>query len=302
MTKRHRSLNDEESLPDLEPLSGSGSDDSHVSLDRIRSAKEIRQSRRSRTHDFELDQENPSSNPELGQDFSSEIPLEPFNLNDEREQGTFDEDGSYVQSREQAEELRDAWFESIQGTESADTIDKAKRSAEERDRFWSAVEAGETGPTEASQIYLYRIVRMLRPNETPRNAMDRFLGRPVGGVFSNEPRFKSTIKKKNQAKQEDSNSQHGVKDMVSFDEITEATDALVARGMESILNDTREVIQRRLYDISMEYKWESAQDEQVYGPFSFKALIDWQAQGIFKANPIFARQAGSNATWDRFPP
>ena len=51
----------------------------------------------------------------LEQDEDDGIKLEPFNLAQERAEGVFDEDGHYVERREEDEEEKDAWFASAKG-------------------------------------------------------------------------------------------------------------------------------------------------------------------------------------------
>lgn len=226
--------------------------------------------------------------------------IEPFHLKNEREAGTFDEQGFFVQSKEQVAETRDAWLDSID--ESAATKpsnEKAKLAVDEREKFWTAVDAGNTGPDQPVENYLYRLYRKLQPSESAREAMDRFLAkRPLSAPSG----FKSTIRARKKEAASSSASE-GSKDMLSFNALAEATDALSAIGFHDILTDSREAVFARLAKISMEYKWMNPEaDQQVFGPFSFVNLLQWDQQGCLRDNPIVVRHSASMEEFRTFPP
>lgn len=226
--------------------------------------------------------------------------IEPFHLRNEREAGTFDEQGYFVQSKEQVAETRDAWLDSIDESAGTKTShSKAKVAAEEREKFWTAVDAGITGPDQPVENYLYRLYRKLQPGESAREAMDRFLGKkPVSAPSG----FKSAIRARKQEAASSSSSQ-GPKDMLSFNALAETTDALSALGFHDILTDSREAVLARLAKISVEYKWMNPEaDKQVFGPFSFVTLLQWDQQGCFRENPIVVRQSASLEEYRNFPP
>ena len=222
------------------------------------------------------------------------VPLEPFHLRNEKEEGSLDEEGNFSQTREQLAESRDAWLDTIDESRPDSSLDKSRAAAEKREEFWNSVEAGSIGPLESTENLLYLLIRRLTPGETPRSAMDRYLGR-----VTSSKGFKSTIKAKRGNGSGD-NGSTGVKDMPSFEAVTELTDSLVAKGIHDVLVEPRERLQGRLGKLQFEYRWKTVDNSEIYGPFSFEALLNWDRQGCFTANPIQVRYSGTNSHWRDF--
>ena len=231
---------------------------------------------------------------ELGVHAEDDFRSEPRDMRDENDSD--DEEGRVGEST-------DAWLDTVDdraGEATTESEAKALRTVQQRETFWASVEAGAGGPSDPVEVYLIRVIRLLLTRETPRAAMDRFLGRESG--VPARPVFKSTIKAKRKT-DEPKVATSGVKDMESFERITEATDALVAVGLHEVLAESRERLQERLNQLPFEYRWKEKNDDEVFGPFTYAALMAWNTQGHFKTNPIQVRHAKATSQhWRDFPP
>lgn len=225
------------------------------------------------------------------------ISLERF---DER---LLDSEGNIMQNDEHQYEERDPWLDSIdEGKVSAsvESMERIRRNAELTLKYWESSENGHQGPDQPIENYILRLIELLRPNENARSAMDRALGKlPLqvrsGGV-------KSTIKSKRKQEKDIRSNIPSVssKDVSMFECITEASDALIAKGLHNILQESREALQERLEKFKFEYKWKERDDGEIFGPFNLHSLLKWNEQGCFNHHPILVRYYGSNHPWREF--
>lgn len=280
MTKRPRS-DSENSLPELEKLVMPDSDDENEPTQPAYVEDALSDSDASE----ELEEHSLMSE-------SSAIPVERLSMREEVREGLIDSEGNVIQAKQN--EATDAWLDSAETVDSS-ALEKARMQARARDEYWSSVEAGSGGPTEPVENYLYKLESILLPGETPRGAMDRFLGKKAAG---SAPVFKSAIKAKRKTVATEQTTQQ--KDMKAFENITEICDALMAKGFHGVLTQTKDQVALRLQGFRFEYRWKGHQDEQVYGPFSLDQLIAWDKEGCFRANPIEIRYARSNQAWRDF--
>lgn len=294
MSKRQR-LNSTDSLPELEDLQTPDSDDDVDLSIKREHRREIQESPPS-SLDSESDGDEPVDvyHSLLNEGHSSRV--EPFNLKAEMREGIVDADGNMIEGKPVASEDRDAWLESleVQGSDDND-LSKARENVRIRDEFWTSIEKGGTGPEKSVEFYLFSLINKLQPGETPRKAMDRFLG--LTSEKSDKPAFKSTIKAKRLPKPVPSQSLDVQKDTKSFEEITEVCDSIVAKGLHTVLEETRERLIELLKLRKFEYRWMNQSDGQVHGPYSFDQLMLWERQGSFTTNPIEVRYADSTQIW-----
>lgn len=291
MTKRVRAHSNE-SIPELEPISESWKPES------IRSSGEEEDQSESSDYDRNLEDEH---FPSASQRDEGEVFMEPFSLKNEEASGSIDAEGNFVQTKEQQIEERDPWLDTVDEDASVkcvEMMEKSRKNAELTFQYWSSAEQGNIGPDEPPDNYMLKLVKLLRPCETPRSAMERCLGKThTSGTI---PSFKSTVKAKR--KTEKPTLTTNEKDLAAFESITEATDALTAIGFHSILQESREFLQERLRKIVYEYIWKDQRDSEIFGPFSLQALLEWNKQGCFNTHPIQVRYAGSKFPWRDFSP
>ena len=131
--------------------------------------------------------------------------------------------------------------------------------------------------------YLFRIIQLLNPKETPKIAMDRYLG-----LKKSVPVFKSTIKRKKVSHDE---ATPGVVDKDSFDRLVESVDRLVGKGWPEILMETREdILKNKCGRIFLEYL---LPDKSVSAPISMNILLE-------KGDILFRHVNKSDQPWRQF--
>lgn len=64
----------------------------------------------------------------------NEVPLEPFNLKQERQEGYFDEGGHYVENKKDNDEDQDPWLNSEEGALPSDDTAESNCERGERER------------------------------------------------------------------------------------------------------------------------------------------------------------------------
>jgi CD2 antigen cytoplasmic tail-binding protein 2 len=194
---------------------------------------------------------------EIDEEGKDEIKIEPFHLSRELEEGSFDEEGTYIYHKDE-EEILDNWLVGVGKEE----IRKAKEAHEQRLRKQSEkeLEEDERMINRWTKEELYgRLSNYMRSFET--ESVAQFL--------------------KELAKSEDKKT---------FEAVVELTQQLTSLGCYDIYDCSYDLVERRSHPsllasnspidrIMWEYRWDEAQD--VYGPFSTQMMADWQNQGYF---------------------
>jgi len=191
------------------------------------------------------------------------VQLEPFNLRAEMEEGYFDKDGNYVESRRKDERpVRDAWLDEVD-----ERLQTGNKEKEEGARQPAAEEDEDDGPPVDLPALKRDVLKYLNPNETPLQALKRL----------------------NQEKKKD-----------DFNRLTEAADACNSNGYYEVYSETREKIEKSL--TSNEKIWEYKNlrgDQQVFGPFTVAQMLDWYNSGYFQGATVMnVRKVGDKA-WKR---
>ncbi|KAF2915928.1 uncharacterized protein [Oryza sativa Japonica Group] len=141
------------------------------------------------------------------------IRLEPFNLEQEREEGYFDENGNFVEYA-RGNDIKDAWLDSVEvDTKYAEKVQK-KREKEKEEEFQD-LSSDDIGKIKR------RISNILEPGETIIQALKRLKN------TSSDKRGKMT---------------EGTKRI--FDELTEAAMKLMENGEYNVYSDDRETFER----------------------------------------------------------
>ncbi|KAH0455820.1 hypothetical protein IEQ34_015852 [Dendrobium chrysotoxum] len=157
--------------------------------------------------DFEVQYEDDSNFEADG------VEIEPFNLQQEREEGYFDDNGNYVEYRRE-QEIKDAWLDSI----SADLRIAEKIPARQ-------IPEGEYEDLSLEEIRTLkrRIADILQPGETIIHALKRLKG------SSSDKRAKMSESTK-----------------LMFDQLTEAAMKLMENGEYNVYHQERETFEREI--------------------------------------------------------
>lgn len=293
MAKRLRS-DSGDSIPELEEILQNDSEDEDVEVSSRPKARPSEAMEKTWDNDDDSESEDDYAVEHSLMDSRNAARIEPFRISSSDREGiTLDDDND---SREPVPERSEAWLEASENDQFDN--ERAAKQAAIRESYWKSVEGGSTGPERPVESYLYSVVKILLPRETPRMAMDRFLG--VRNTGSSKASQKITIKARRSVKETTADSDVVVKDMGSFEKLTEDCDALVAQGLHSVLDESKESLQQKLSQLKFEYRWKEKQDSETHGPFSFEQLMTWQSQGCFAAHPIEVRYAQSSQRWREF--
>ncbi|KAF0989884.1 hypothetical protein HZS_2184 [Henneguya salminicola] len=179
-----------------------------------------------------------------------DIKITPFNLEEECEEGHFDQSGNFIFDKEDTE-TRDTWLDTIEWSEIKDTQIVARAPLDE--------------VTINKEEFIKNIISTLDENDTVLDS----------------------LKKLNRKRKDCGNNVH-VQDITkTIIDLTEWADALMAHGDLNIYqrtgNELREQIshtQTNKNEMYWFYKWDT--DSQEYGPFTTQQLIDWKNSGFFK--------------------
>jgi hypothetical protein len=214
-----------------------------------------------------------------------------------RQNNRSDDEGSGNEWAESSDSSADEDVESIaiQNAVSDEKLDKARAMIAARESYWAESER-DSHIGERPYDFLISTFRMLAATETPRAAMDRFLGR--NKQQQKGPAFKSAIKaaRRNTNTQSSTKSESAVKDINSFDRITEFCDILAGPGgIPGVLDLTKEALYQRLHGIRFEYRHSQEPNQNVSGPVNFETL-----SRLSRLHAIEFRRAGSSDKWKEF--
>ncbi|KAJ2956662.1 hypothetical protein NQZ79_g7508 [Umbelopsis isabellina] len=218
-----------------------------------------------------------------GHDSDSEGEGEPkvmaFNMKEELEEGSFDENGNYVRNKLDPNAFHDKWLQGLSKTD----IAKAKAAQEKQERVEQMKEADVISSVPQDKNGVYRaLIDLLQPSESKLS----------------EPTPEEEAKRQ------------------TIDRITGLADQMMALGDFGIYDETFESILRHLRRSGVvatdwmpgvktgpqwEYRWAGSSDtDEVFGPFSSEQMQDWQTQGFF-ANGIEARHVDSEKPFNTIP-
>lgn len=233
--------------------------------------------------------------------------IEKFNLRQEQADGVFTDDGGYVRKAADPQAHQDNWLEGL-------TKGQIRRAMEAREKQRQReVEAKQREAQEeaiASAERLERLIRCLKPKETPLDALARLnQGKKKWQPSQKWKKSKMTIDQEGATNSEkDANT---AKEMIET--ITAHADRLLSAGNMNIYSTPRErlivlyqreagkrfredpdLVQQGGYSDKWEYKWEGASD--VHSGFSSEDMRAWKAGGYF-GDGVLCRRADSNDTW-----
>lgn len=193
-----------------------------------------------------------------------------FNLEDELEEGHFDEHGNYVETKDK-EKKEDAWLDGAQ-IYIKKTLDNDDSCDEDEEAARSRVDL------------LKIIVQHVHPGETTTRALVR-----LGGQSKN-----SRVKT------------NSTPDLAAVAILTEAMNELLVSGYTDIYQDTYEKLKHEIKQLErdastvvldassgskqtevdpnsvyFQFKWENTPDAEIHGPFSASQMQSWVEEGYF---------------------
>eukprot|EP00939_MAST-03C_sp_MAST-3C-sp1_P000465 g465.t1 len=211
-------------------------------------------------------------------DADGEPTFTPFHLKEERSQGKFLADGSYVKFQDQ--ESLDPWLDEVVKNKIIHEPKSGHGNAQ-------AVKETEMSSDEAARA----IDDALVPGETVTRAMQR-----LGKIFRRTSRKRKSWLVKKKSKQVGASEDKRADDAAStakqtFDRLTDATSALLRGGVTDAYSMTKSLLRSRgllktviedprREDFIWEYKW-TLDTSDIHGPFTTEQMREWRQQGYF---------------------
>ena len=240
--------------------------------------------------------------------------LDAFNMRDEAEEGKFDESGNFVRNANDPFAVHDSWLE---GSSKSD-IRKARQAREKREQEQRNKEMAEDSVQ--SDDILYNLIRRLRDEETPLEALARY------GAPKTKPKPKWHKNRRKDAMDIDSettaDNDEESRRKEAVEELTAAADQLLARGQPEIYDTERAMLIRQYRresgkewvdeDVNKkqangnaspaakqwEYRWSDARDGgSVHGPYDGPTMAAWNEAGYFGEDVEFRDTDGGQ--WSR---
>ena len=229
------------------------------------------------------------------------VTFEPFNLQQENEEGYFDMDGNYVKHSRKGDEF-DAWNDGLEDDEiKMNVFDpkliKKKKIIQEEEK-------------PINEIELFKLIcSILNENENIKQALKRLA--PIQKL----PKTKQNKKKIEKIK-ENTMKINLVSDE-NFNKLSDAAFKLLENGYVEVYDDKKEIFEKKLNpknDMSIngsidtgnkniksieekeeeeekwEYKWVEDSTNQIFGPFTTKQMKEWYNLGYFKQKPLVVRK------------
>ncbi|XP_038836565.1 CD2 antigen cytoplasmic tail-binding protein 2-like [Salvelinus namaycush] len=272
------------------------------------------------------------------------VPITPFNLDEEMQEGHFDSEGNYYVKKD--EEIRDNWLDNIDWVKIREQPTKRKKkglAAKRRRRVGDEDEAEEEKQREEKQAdsdeeqdmeeekepvedplasysqhqLTEALLELLLPGETVAAGLRRLGG--LGG------------RKKGKQREENGKAEETNRDTEKLDRLTALADRLVGSGVFEIYQQTYEKLAYTLKgksqqqsvgrskngeeeedeldmfadkidekhsvkapdkedqddetvsdEVMWEYKWDTEENSELYGPFSSQQMQGWVDEGFFK--------------------
>ncbi|KAL8446620.1 hypothetical protein Emag_004680 [Eimeria magna] len=240
---------------------------------------------------------------------AGEVPLEPFNMRKEMQEGAFDEDGTYIWRKSNPEEVRDPWLDSLGGA--AATVSEAVKQ-----RYATEAESAPAPEVSVDVVEsLRKILQVLNPSETPSKALRRLADGgpsrgPTAGAPSGAPAGGSKAKVKKSrilpalaaaaereaaaaAAAAEGDGEKGANldaadKQKTFDALTEICTALLATGRNAPTEQGAPAV-------LWQFRWtQNPQDKEEHGPYDSSTFLSWIEQNfISDSNPVEVRRVSA---------
>eukprot|EP01040_Poterioochromonas_malhamensis_P001118 gene1118-1186_t len=221
------------------------------------------------------------------------VPIEPFNLRNERDSGYFDENMNYVFKKEKGEV--DAWLAGLDEATVEAAIGEAavaEKKLLEKRKHDEEEEAKK--PIRSTQELKEELLSFMLPSEKIATTLRRLSGK------SSET--SNTIKRRTQKNHDDTENgqtdgkkkltqkeinEISKKNRPRIDRVTEIADELIANGLSGIYGMSYEAI----YASTVLWEYKGA-DEVIYGPYTSQQIAEWKSQGYLTgATAVMIRKA-----------
>lgn len=202
-----------------------------------------------------------------GDDDDGAIPVEPFNMNAERTDGSgYFEGDTYVFRKRDEEGEPDAWLDSLNN----DNDDKKGSQKIAKPR--AAVERKQRAMDDWTKDELYATLLPLVSSDTE-------------SVLQALVRYGDLIKRQTKAKNEAALTLS----QTALNQLTEASNALLLQGDVDIYQKTRQDIMKMVPDPpkaaaggkAVQWEYKGNQDGQIHGPYSTAEMLGWTQAGYF---------------------
>ena len=167
-----------------------------------------------------------------------ETAFEPFNLEREKREGYFDDDGNYVRNESDADDEKDAWLDDVHADARLSTA--GDKLAVRKD---SVNEAEETTDVDVANIKR-ELCTYLEAGETVLDALKRLGGASAGrgnGGKSGGARRDATKSSTSSRKTE---SSMDAQSKIAFEKVTELSSALMSNGEFDVYDSRKETFER----------------------------------------------------------
>lgn len=226
------------------------------------------------------------------------VPIEPFNLRNERDSGYFDENMNYVFKKEKGEV--DAWLAGLDEATVEAAIGEAavaEKKLLEKRKHDEEEEAKK--PIKSTQELKEELLTLMLPSEKIASTLRRLSGKSCKFypcLFSSLnsdmmllAETSNTIKRRTQKNHDDTENgqtdgkkkltqkeinEISKKNRPQIDRVTEIADELIANGLSGIYGMSYEAISAST--VLWEYK---GADEVIYGPYTSQQIAEWKSQG-----------------------
>ncbi|KAJ5305956.1 hypothetical protein PENANT_c015G07248 [Penicillium antarcticum] len=237
--------------------------------------------------------------------------LDAFNMQNEQEEGRFDDQGNYVRKAADADAKYDNWLDDV----SKKDIRAAKAAADKRDA--ERKEKDRMDDSVLTSDALKTIITHLERGETTLEALAR-----LGKGLRRKPKWQNKKNKKKDTVEDTEMADENPEEVArkqAIDAITGAADILMGRGQVEIYDTEREMLTRQYRNETgeqwvdppsesgngeteqgptmWEYRWSDARDGgEAHGPYESAMMDSWNSAGYFGAGVEF-RRVGDTGPW-----
>jgi len=231
--------------------------------------------------------------------------ITPFNLDDENEEGHFDENGNFIFDKKASEEIRDSWLDSIDMQKLPAVVPLESASKESTPDPLSKFTTAEI---------LGQIISILKPSETITKALKRLGGTQLSASQRLRLKKKGQLPTANPADKE------------QLEKLTSLSDWMLHQGRDTIYQDTYEKLNYEIKQatedifgdmeeegesskskrvkldhdppVSMELNWYYKTDGVTNGPLSSSEMFDMQNKSAFKPGTTVCKETNKEAFYD----
>ncbi|KAI8914973.1 hypothetical protein DFJ77DRAFT_42038 [Powellomyces hirtus] len=180
-------------------------------------------------------------------EFSGEVKLTPFNMEEEMEEGNFDESGHYIRKRDE-HLIHDSWLQGV----TKDDMERARAAHERQQEQSNADEASEDQDiSDPNHIWL-KAIHLMKPGESIPKSLRRLAGNKPNQSTRNKWNKKKREADKARAEAEKDPQAEDRKQ--ALDQLTSYADKLMGLGVLDVYENTYEQVVRKLRSADLLYE------------------------------------------------